>query len=254
MPRTLFLSTLTALLIGACGGGGDDPTPTPGPTPVTDATAAVQQALANLNALPSYHLDITLSPIGAPLVFYVDIDRGNFFERIPNYAGTEDDAEFIFYGDFTYRRDCRDSGQCGEWQSEAGRPVIPNLAGTGSSVPETLGIVLIENAEELSITDPVALEMTGTVDLGAAIEDNLRRAFTAAGRTPEEIEDAITEFRGGSGIAPGSSSRVEITLTPDARYIQNLIVFTPGQLDNPYFESAYSQFGTATVSPPEGFS
>lgn len=253
--RTLIPLALAGAFIVACGGGAK-PSPTPEPTPITDAGSAVAQAVANMSTLSSYHLDITYSPIGSPIVHNVDYANGDYAEHIPAQlaAGTTP-ADYVFAGDFTYRRDCSaDTGVCGAWRREAGRPLIPSLAGTVNSIPETLAPIAAQMATDLTIADATVPKLSGVVDLTAATQENQRRAFAAAGNSPADIEAAIEQLWGGSPDSPGSQpSNIDITLTPDARYIASVVIYIPGQPDDPYFEAAYSAYDAVTVEPPPGF-
>lgn len=245
--RTLIFAAFFALTISACGGGGQD---APSSTPIADPATAVAQAAGGTIQATSYHLDVTFSPIGHPIVYGVDFDRGNYFERIPDTT-TGNYSEYVFHGDRTYRRDCTASGACASWRSEVGRLLIPNLAGSVTSVPETLAPFLALMATDITLVDPAAMKFSGTVDLTAATEENLRQALTAAGNTPEEVETAIRELS--ANRPPTGSSAIDVTLTADGHYMSNVVVYVPDQKPDPYLELTYSSYNAVTVEPPQGF-
>jgi hypothetical protein len=244
MRKVLLAAALPLLLLSGCGSGNNAPTP----TPVSDPAAAVRQAADATAELESFHLDLTFTPLGEPIVYSVDYEDGNYIERIPDrQAGGYSD--YVFYGDSTYRIDCSAEGVCGAWQRQPGRLVVPNLAGSANTVPETLAPFIARMMTDVTRRDPASMTFEGMADVTAATIANLRQAFALAGNTPDQVEAAIEQQFGDRRTS--EPSVVEITLTPDAHYIQHLVVYTPTQPDNPYIEFAYSYHNAVRIQPPQ---
>jgi hypothetical protein len=247
--RLGLLSVLAAgLLLAACGGGDGDGSP----TPIGDPAEAVSQAADATAELDSFHMEITYSPIGAPIVYSVDYERGNYAEHIP-LPETGGASDFVFHGDRTYRRDCTPDGACGNWLSEAGdRLTVPSLVGKVNSVPETLPPYIARMAKGLTLSDPATMKFSGMIDLPAAVRENQYRAFLASGYSEQEAADFVRQL---AAQQPAQSeSALDIWLTADARYIAKVTAYVPGQPTDPYFEATYSSYNAVTVKPPAGFS
>lgn len=252
MLRALLLTIIATVSLAACGGGGDDDaTPMPEPTPITDPTAAVKAAAFNTARAGSYHMDIAFSPVGEDIPYYVDYDAGDYFERLP--ATLSPGSEVVYPSDgYTYKRDCTAPDACGAWQRQPNRPVIPSFDGAVNSLPETLGIVAADvGTDWIVAADGGGVKLAGAVNLNRAIQENQRRAFAVSGYTQEQIEAAIQQLWGDQPeVGP---SLIEVTLTPDYKWITRVMISVPTQQTDPYFVVQYSEWGEVTVSAPEGF-
>lgn len=250
----LACAVLIALVGGivACRGGDDAPKPTPVQTTISDPALAVSNALQAMKELDSYEMDITFSPVGAPVASLVIYDRGDYFERIPADLSAGGGSEYVYAGDYQYQRDCTGPEVCTQWARTSQRPLIPSLAGQVNSIPETLALTAVELGSGWSlVTNATNVLLTGAVNINAATEENQRRALTASGKTPEEVDLLIRQLSGNQ--QPLGASVIEVTLSPDYQLIQEVTIYTPTNAADPYFDVAYSQFNAVRVGTPTEF-
>jgi hypothetical protein len=235
-------------------GGGDDATPTPtlAPTPIANPTVAISNALRTMKSLDSYRMQITFSPIGAPVTSVAVYDKGDYFERIPADLSVSGGAEYVYAGQYQYKRDCTGRDTCGPWTRTSDRPIIPSLAGTVNSIPETLGLTAVELASSWSLVpNATGVLLSGGVSISAATQENQKRAFIASGKTPEEADTLVQQLN--ENVPSQGTSVIEVTLSPDYQLIQNVTIYTPTNAADPYFDVAYTQFNEAGVGAPPDF-
>lgn len=250
MPRLLLCALLVTLASLACGGD-DGGGPTPVPTQITDAQAAIAETLSTMSDIESYHMDIELSPFGAPVAYFVDYDGGDYFERLPADLSSGG-IELYYVGEYQFRRDCPAAGSCTPWVRARGRRAVPNFSGEANSGPETLPLVAAELGEGWQIAQQTAdaTVLTGQVNLGDAIRENQERNFRATGLSEEEIAAAMQALSA-EGLDDPSPSAITVTISGGV--ITHVSVAVPGQDDNPHIETAYSQFGSIDLKAPEDY-
>jgi len=248
MPIRFAVGLVMAGAFVACGISGDDPTP----TPIADPSLAISEAVQKMRGLDSYHMDIAFSPVGAPVASYVDYDKGDYFERIPaDLASVTDGKEYIYAGEYLFTRECTRPDFCNDWLRSSERPLVPSLAGTVNSIPETLAVVAAETGTGWQIA-PTAGEVTfrGAVNINKATEENQRRALTAVGYSPAEVEERIRKLS--ENIAPAPDSVIDVTLSPEG-LINKLTIYVPTRPTDPYFETTFSGFNQVEVTAPSEF-
>lgn len=211
-----------------------------------------------MSELDSYAMVMAYSPIGTPVANYVEYDNGDYFERLPADLSKSGGKEYVYADDHTFQRECTGPDACAQWQRQAQRPYIPSLAGTINSIPETLSLVAAELATGWSVVLPAnGVKLDGTVDITNAIVENQRRAFTAAGNSPADVEAALAELN--KDLPQYGEGTVEVTLSADYHLITHITIFAPasytlpGQPPDPYFDVAFSQFNEVKVTAPMDF-
>lgn len=204
-----------------------------------------------MRSLESYEMEIAFSPFGSPVASLAVYDRGDYYESIPADLSAGG-SEYVYAGDFEYKRDCTTPEACTQWVRTSPRSVIPSLAGQVNSVPETLALTAIELASGWTLVpNATGVLLTGAVNINDATEENQRRAYTLAGNTPEQIEAVLQGFR--ENRPPVDPSLIEVTLSSDYRWITHVTIYVPARITDPYVDFGYSSFDTAQVTAPEDF-
>jgi hypothetical protein len=135
----------------------------------------------------------------------------------------------------------------------------PSLGGLTVSVPETLAFTAIElgTGWAMATLGSGLQHFVGGVNLGLAVEENMRRAAFAAGFSEEEVEAAIEEQRVDTESTPENAapSLIDVLVDPDDNRLIRVSFRIP--TDSPpgdvNFDVVFSDFNEVTVEVPTEF-
>lgn len=186
---TLAGATLL-VLIASCGGE------TSQEEPPEDVEALIQQALATMDGLSSYRLEMGFDALKPIVIEFAAPDS----YRVQLWSADGDAgsspitfAETIYVDDRSYGRQCETPGEgCGEWEEGERPPTV--IAGPSPSFLPGWPLAALEMAAGLESLGSEELEghslahVRGSVNHIRAIFENQRRAFAAAGITTFSTE------------------------------------------------------------------
>lgn len=273
---TLAGATLL-VLIASCGGE------TSQEEPPEDVEAPVEQALATMDGLNSYRLEMGFGPGEAPPIV-IEFASPNSYRFQWGVVQTTDGSESpkgvfetIIVGDKAYTRQCeRPDKNCEDWK-QGPRPAVP-IAGPSPSFLPQWPLVAIEMAGDLEtlgtekVDGEVLLRVRGLVNHLRAILENERRVFTAAGITSfgeeceqeaavpvsgtpiqgEEVcreltyEEALENQEPTLSFYDQNPATIDIWLSPDDSLVHRIRLDIPPH-DDPYAASGDSGEAVVTI-------
>lgn len=220
----------------------------------------MHKALGAMEGLTSYRMDMAFSPEGTDIPAQVDVDRGNYDERITD-PSSGDVAELIV-SDYLYVRHCSDADHCDEWARSAppsaspGKSLVrvPSLGGYTTTEPETLAFAAVDLATGWHQSGGSTATLVGQIDLPQTITENQIRNAIAAGYTRSEAQQLIADPLAEPSPTSVPQSTIELEFSPaDYSYFRSVRIDVPGDDANPYFVVSFSRFNDVSVEAPADY-
>jgi hypothetical protein len=261
MARRAILCVIGAFVlfaVGSCSSGSGDDVP----SELSDATAVIEQALHNMEALNSYEQEFAFWPNGYRVPFVVEYqDPADYHEYMLERDEARDTEELILLGDQSFGRYCKKRpDDCEGWKvAEREFSDPPGAFHLTTTMPETWGLVAVETAESVKVMeleggeDPL-LRIAGQVNILRTTYVNHSRIYGSErivdvddGFTLEEYYEA---YHGGTEFKDVPTERIDIWLGADDLLVHRIIVEVSGR-EHPYLETRYSRFNEVTIEAPE---